>query len=268
MNHTTGVCRFLALGATLALAANASAELIVGYTFDSDTGTTTTDSATAGGTSNATITGGSFVTDPQREAVLNKTGTGPNANFATLAVTSTTQNYTFASWYKGTDTGYLFDQQTIRFVLSVQASANGLAACNNSIWRSSTATTANDDNWNHVAWVFQGGSTGSLSISLNGVAQDVDPATSGLQTQLAIGPIPGLADTQRLFPRHADISPADTYQLTGLFDDISIYDHALSETEIAALVAPPPAITYIDADNTTGTGNKVVVDGTLQGFGS
>ena len=249
---------FAAVIANMGLATISPAELIVRYTFDGDTGNTATDSATAGGTTNATITGGSFVIDPQRGAVLSMTGTGSNANFATLAVNSTTQSYTFATWYKGTDAGYLFDQQTNRFVLSVEASASGLAAYSNSIWRSSTATTANDDNWNHVAWVFQGGATGSLSIYLNGVAQDVDPATAGLQTQLAIGPIPNLAGTQRLFARFADVSPPDNYQLTGLIDDLRIYDHALSASQIAALVTPPPAVTHTDADNAAGTGNTVL----------
>jgi len=88
---------------SLGLAAHAPAELIVHYTFDADTGSMATDSAAAGGTTNATLTGGSFVTDAQRGNVLSMTGTGNNGAFGAVTAPSTTGGYTFAGWYKGTD---------------------------------------------------------------------------------------------------------------------------------------------------------------------
>ena len=84
-----GRCILAAL-VSLGLAANLRAELIVHHTFDADTGNIATDSAAAGGTTNATITGGTFVTDAQRGKVLSMTGTGSNGAFAAVTFTSTT----------------------------------------------------------------------------------------------------------------------------------------------------------------------------------
>ena len=262
------------LAAALAFIANASAELLVHHTFDGDTGNIATDSATAGGTTNATITGGAFITDPERGAVLSMTGTGSNGAFAAINCPSTTGAYTFAGWYKGTDTsGYWYDQgPSNRLIPSLGSftdqDANdggtgpGLGAYDGGAWKNSAAGAATwtTGEWVHIAWVFEndglGAGTDSVSIYVNGVAQDVDPGTVGLQAKRAIANIPALGGTQRLFARNTGSD--DSSQLTGLIDDFRIYDHALSASQIAALVNPPPAITYIDADNTPGTGNTVL----------
>ncbi len=244
---------------SLGLAANSSAELIVRYTFDSETGNTATDSATTDGQQNAIITGGSFVTDAQRGGVLSMTGTGSNGAFGAVTATSTAGSYTFAGWYKGTDSsGYWYDQGAAnRLIASLGSSTDqdpndggagpGLGAYDGSAWKNSGAanTTWSTGNWNHIAWVFEndglGAGTDSVSVYLNGVAQDVDPGTASLQTRRAIANIPALGGTQRLFARYT--GSADSTQLTGLIDDFRIYDSPLSASEIAALAAPPPDTT-------------------------
>jgi hypothetical protein len=241
------------------LASNSPAELIVHYTFDGDTGATATDSAAAGGTSNATITGGSFVTDTQRGAVLSMAGTGSNGALGVMTATSTTGSYTFAGWYKGADAaGFWYDQgATNRLIASLGIYTDqdpndggggpGLGAYDGTAWKNSGAanTTWTNGGWNHLTWVFEndglGAGTDSVSIYLNGVAQDVDLGTAGLQTKRAIANIPALGGTQRLFARYS--GSVDDNQLTGLIDDYRIYDHALSASEIAALAGLPPDTT-------------------------
>lgn len=240
----------------LALVATSSAGLIVHYTFDSDLGNIATDSATANGAQNATITGGLFVTDPQHGGVLSLTGTGSNGAFGAVTATSTTGSYTFAGWYKGADaSGYWYDQGAgNRLIPSLGSStdqdpndggaAAGLGAYDGSIWKNSGTSNTywTNGNWNHIAWVFENDGLGtgndSASIYLNGVAQDVDPGTAGVQTKRAIANIPSLGGTQRLFARYT--GSADSTQLTGQIDDYRIYDTALSASEIVALATPPP----------------------------
>ena len=240
----------------LSLVSPSSAGLIVHYTFDGDLGTNATDSAIANGAQNATITGGSFVTDPQRGGVLTMTGTGSNGAFGSVAATSTTGSYTFAGWYKGADTlGYWYDQgASNRLIPSLGSSSDqdpndggaaaGLGAYDGGAWKNSGATSTSwtNGNWNHIAWVFENEGLGtgidSVTIYLNGVAQDIDPGTAGVQTKRAIANIPSLGGTQRLFARYS--GSADNTQLTGQIDDYRIYDTALSASEIVALATPPP----------------------------
>ena len=202
----------------LALVSSSSAGLIVRYTFDGDTGTTATDSA--GTAQNASITGGSFVTDPLHGGVLSMTGTGSNGAFGSLSVTSTSGSYTFAGWYKGSDTlGYWYDQGAAsRLIASLGASTDqdpddggigpGLGAYDGGAWKNSGAanTSWTTGNWNHIAWVFENDGLGmgidSVTIYLNGVAQDVDPGTVGVQTKRAFANLPALGGTQRLFARY------------------------------------------------------------------
>jgi hypothetical protein len=265
MTQTSGsrIVSFQALGRwvrvaifSLGLALDAQAELIVHYSFEGDTGNIATDSATAGGLSNATLTGGSFVTDAQRGAVLSMTGTGSNGAFGTVTAASSAGSYTFAGWYKGADvSGFWYDQGAAnRLIASLGiytdqdlndgGAGPGIGAYDGSAWKNSGAanTSWTTGNWVHLAWVFEndglGAGTDSVSIYLNGVAQDVDLGTAGLQTRRAIANIPALGGTQRLFARHS--GSVDDNQLTGLIDDFRIYDSALSASEIAALAAPPP----------------------------
>ena len=223
---------------------------IIHYTFDGDTGTTAIDSATADGQQNMTITG-SFTTDAERGDVLNATGGG------SFSLSSTAKTYTFAGWYKGTASGYYYDQSD-RFIMSVESSTSqdpsdggapdGLGVYDNT-WHNSGITTANDGTWHHIVWVLEkdglGAGSDSFSIYLDGIAQDVDPATPGIQTQrLLVNGIKNLGGTQKLFSHNNGGTP----YLTGLHDDIRIYDRALSAAEIAALVGvtpPPPAGTVI-----------------------
>jgi len=220
--------------------ASADAGLIVHYTFDGDTGTTAVDQA--GGDTPLTLgSGSSFTTDGYRGDVLQTSAT----QGASLSFTSTTQNYTFTGWYKGTGVGYWYDQ-TDRFITSVEANTNqdpgdggaasGLGVYDNS-WHNSTATSANDGVWHQLIWVFEtdglGAGNDSYSIYLDGVAQDVDPGTGGIQTkrQLANGIKDLDSAKQFLF---ANLN-GNASELSGLVDDVRIYDHALSASEVAAL---------------------------------
>jgi hypothetical protein len=232
------------VSASLALAGrSADAALIVHYKFDGDTGTTAVDHA--GGDHPLTLgTGSSFGTDPDHGTVLQTS----NTQGASLSVTSSTQNYTIAGWYKGTDSGYWYDQ-SIRFIASVEASTDqdpadggavaGLGVYDNT-WHNSAATSANDGDWHHLAWVFEsdglGAGNDSYSIYVDGVASDVDPGTPGIQEkrQLANG-VKNLGGTQYLFSNAA----GNNTLLGGLIDDVRIYDHALSAEEVAALNPDP-----------------------------
>ena len=230
--------------------------LIIRYTFDGDAGSTAVDSGLADGQQNLTIAGASaFTTDAQRGAVLN------NAQGATLSFTSTSNNYTFMGWYKGTDTGYWYDQ-TDRFIPSVEANTsqdlsdggapNGLGIYEGA-WHNSAVTSASDGNWHHITWVFQADGLGigndSFSIYVDGKAQDVDPATGGVQTkrQLSNG-IKNLGGTQRLFSKYS--TPTDT-PLVGLVDEVRIYDRALGAAEVAELgdELAPTVNTLLPADD-------------------
>ena len=216
--------------------------LLVHYTFDSDTGNTAIDQATVNGEDNLTLLGASvFTTDPDRGGVLN------NAQSAALSsFTATSQNYTFAGWYKGTDNGYWYDQND-RFIFSVNHNTHqdpadggapaGLGVYDNT-WHNSSTTNANDGSWHHIACVWETDGLGlgmdGFSIYLDGVAQDVDPATGGVQTkrQLTNG-IKNLGGTQRQFSSHTGSGA----ELAGLMDDIRIYDRALNAAQVAALFA-------------------------------
>ena len=121
----------------------------------------------------------------------------------------------------------------------------GLGMYDGSAWKNSGAnnTTWTTGEWVHLAWVLENDGLGtnidSLTIYLNGVAQDVNLGTAGVQTKRAIAAIPNLSGSQYLFSRIP--SSNDDNQLAGLIDDYRVYDHALTASEITALVPEPSA---------------------------
>jgi hypothetical protein len=212
--------------------------LIIHYTFDGDTGTTAVDSGMIDGQQNLTIRGASaFTSDAERGDVLdNKSG-------ASLSFSSTTRDYTFMLWYKGTGGGYLYDQRN-RFVPSLERNAVGIGviAPNSPNAYSTADTTANDGSWHHVAWVFEkdglGAGTDSLSIYLDGHAQDLYVRTGNTTIGALVGTEVPLTIDRDLGPINQYLfSTTDgaNYGLNGLVDDVRIYDRALSRAEVAAL---------------------------------
>jgi len=214
------------------------AELIVHYTFDGDFGTTAADAAAAAGGDNfGTIdTTSSFTSDILRGDVLATGGTG---GLDIDSLSSATGSYTIASWYKGTDSGYFYDQATNRIVASVEeyttnsgeGTERGLGFWDGA-WKNSAETEANDGYWHHLVWVLDGG-TGEFSTYVDGVAIDVDVVTPGVQTSRP-ATWTTLGDGVARFFAHNAASGA---VLTGLADDVRIYDNALTSGEVAALYA-------------------------------
>ncbi len=209
---------------------------IIHYTFDGDTGTTATDSATADGQQDMTITG-SFINDAERGDVLNATGGG------SLAVSSTAKNYTFAGWYKGTAVGHYYDQSNPFRRLSVEYSVTAVSVYDGD-YRGTTVTNANDGTWHHLAWVIEdnGASMDTFTFYLDGVDAD-----GSINLPNGFG---NLGGTQKLFSHNSVAAQI----LTGLHDDVRIYDRALSAAEVAALAGVtivPTVSTLEPADGAT-----------------
>lgn len=223
----------------------ASAALLVQYTFDDGNA-----NDSSGNNRHGTVVGGAFITDAERGAVLEMQMPLQDeaVGYLALAVPSTTGSYTFATWYKGTDTkGYFFDNgdSSNRLTLSMGQNTTGgtMGVFVPGSWTSSAVTSAAwVGEWMHIAWVLENNGLGvgadSLSIYINGVAQDVDPA-AGVQTKLAIPNIPALstAGNQRFFNHNNH--PNGIAPLSGRYDDVRIYDHALSASEVYAIVPEP-----------------------------
>ncbi len=155
--------------------------------------------------------------------------------------TTATGEFSIAGWFKGTDSGYFFDQESPRFVLSVEIST-GLGVHYDGGWYTTGNTTPQDGEWHHMAFVVDNDTTDSFfSIYVDGTAIDVDPGTVGVQTTLTMTG-KGIANLtqqttnyrQRFLGRFAGGT-----NLEGVFDDIRIYDHALTAQEVTALTLVP-----------------------------
>jgi hypothetical protein len=208
------------------------------YTFD---GGTYTGKANAGETvydisgnnNNATPTSGTStniaaVSDAERGDVLSVAASG-----MAVDLDSSTGSYTFTHWYKGTDNGFFFDQESTRLVLSLGESTgnNALGVYIDDTWYQTGITDPRDGTWNHLAWVFDGtGSDDTFSFFLNGVAMDVDLAAGDQFSQILTNGIPDLdsASAQMFFARY-NLGGAG---LDGLYDDVRLFDRALSASEI------------------------------------
>jgi len=208
--------------------------------------------------------GGDFTLTTDRNGTANEavifTGNQGIAIDNTNGVATSSGEFTIAGWYKGTDTGYFFDQNSNRLVLSVERNSNqdpndggapaGLGVHYNSgsgIWYNSGVTTANDDKWHHLAFVLDNDTTDSFfSIYLDGVAVDVDPAAPGVQlTRTMTGQ--GIANlTQQgtnFRQRFGSNRDGSADGLAGHYDDLRIYNTALTAGEIqqlAGVVIPEP----------------------------
>jgi hypothetical protein len=186
-----------------------------------------------------------------------------NAGYIDLDVSSTAGSYTFATWYKGSDAySYFFDQGNPRQTLSAGGNTNnndppnaGMGVYDGSTWKNTGAVNGmwTTGEWVHLAWVLENDGLGagidSFSVYVDGVAQDADPGTAGFQAKRATAsPIPNLstAGNQRFFNRN-DYNNALNERFDGLFDDVRIYDHALSSSEVAALIPEPATFGMLGA---------------------
>ncbi|MBI1369160.1 MAG: hypothetical protein GC162_10970 [Planctomycetes bacterium] len=260
MNHALTVRLLTALVIASALAVDARAALILHYTINSSTvHTNIVDDVSATQISDGYRSGGgsfALTTDhlgQANEALVVSANSIAVDNSNGGISTGGSGTFTIAMWYKGTGTGYLFDQLSTRFVWSLNTStsgdandggaASGIGVHWNGTWYNSGVTTGfNDNAWHHIALVLDNdGSNSFFSIYLDGSAIDVNPASAGVQTTRAITGIANLTTQASNFTQRLASAYNGTVVTAGSYDDIRIYNTALSATEIHNLVITIPA---------------------------
>ncbi len=245
--------RYFVLATTIAgMAASAQADLILHYDFEPgnthDEGSSFVDVSPTQPNIAYTSGGDDGNSDPEWDVERgNVQRIGANKGFAVdnangIAAAGT---FTIAGWYKGTDTGYFFDQESPRFVIEVENINAGSAGVHfnpgsGGTWYNNDVDSVNDGSWHHVAWVFTNDAVDTVfSFYLDGVAQDVDNTQGGVQlTRTMTGK--GIANLtqqatnfrQRFCSKNND---SETSQLQGLYDDIRVYNTALTASEVSAL---------------------------------
>lgn len=176
----------------------------------------------AGGNTAATV-------DSERGDVLSKTGTGG----IDVDLNSTSKTYTFVGWYKGTDSdGYFFDQETSRFVLGgggiVAGSSLGVY---DGTWHDTNLDGFRDGEWHHIAFTFN---------NTNGVdvfTAYVDGSASAQNNQVLANGIVDLSSDNR--QKFASNFAGNAAGMNGLFDEIAVYDRAMTPGEINELIIKP-----------------------------
>ncbi|MDQ8189801.1 family 20 glycosylhydrolase [Roseibacillus persicicus] len=214
----------------------------------------------------ASVVGGVMAgpeSEPERGAVFNLTGgSGSESNPGTyleLPVAGTqTGSWSLAMWIRDGEAknSYLFDNRDVvgggggaaRLIFSTEhnAPSGGIGLFNGS-W-AGASTPIRDGEWHHVVWAYEGEGQ-VLTLFTDGVGVAGSYAAADL-----------LTSSVRLGNRSGDGAPG--VQNGRLVDDVYLYNHALSETEVSALIAatgPSPEveqpfqITTILADPETGT---------------
>jgi hypothetical protein len=98
-----------------------------------------------------------------------------------------------------------------------------------------STTLLNDDAWHHVAAVQSGGTLGTVSLYIDGVLQGV--AYNGANgSSTAINTIAGTNTVTIGGSTHAT-----TYNFLGSIDEVRIYDEALTQEQVQALMVPEPS---------------------------
>ncbi len=109
---------------------------------------------------------------------------------------------------------------------SLNFALNGPSPGNRS-WGHSLAgvTSVNDDEWHHAAGVYNGS---KMALYIDGGLEDSHDCSGTIAT-----------NTEPAYIAANSEKPAEAYRCwNGLIDDVRIYNHALSENEIAALISP------------------------------
>ncbi|NWK54474.1 PEP-CTERM sorting domain-containing protein [Verrucomicrobiaceae bacterium N1E253] len=226
----------ISLGAFSLFTLGGQAALIAEYTFENGTftgaGAGMTINDQSGNNYTGTISGGGLtgttvVVDGERGNVINVTS--ESGGTMSVGIDSNTGERTYAFWLKTTDhNGYVFDNQSPR---NIAGMGNGSSSSNSYLdyydgtaWRTSSVGVNVDNAWHHYAYVLSGttatfyvdgSEAGSVTIS------DVD-ALSSSQTQMFFGRYSASAGIK-----------------TGSWDDVQLYDNALTAQEVAALAAVP-----------------------------
>ena len=133
--------------------------------------------------------------------------------------------FTFSCWYKGTGTGYFFDQKTTRFVINQSLGVHYIGGA----WYSTSGLpSALDGEWHHMAIVCTDNGTDAVFIPyLDGVAGASMTASGKGKASLT----QQAGADQRIGSAYSGTAS----KLAGLYDDIMVHDTALSASEVKAL---------------------------------
>jgi hypothetical protein len=217
---------------------------LVHYTFEEGSVNGSTLSDVSGSGNNATLTtpGSTYLVpnDPDRGSVLEATGADSTLQ---VDIDAVTDEATFAVWFK-----YLpaYPGSGAKFFWGA---ASGSTKCFLDMrdyrpyiygaYEGPDLTTVldpilNDGNWHHVAWtLYPGAFYTAYSLYIDGVAQDLDLVTPGVQPSFETTKTFGgfSSGTAQAFLGRPNISD----EWAGRFDDLVVYDQALSPTDITDL---------------------------------
>ena len=244
------VClRVVLLFAVLAMTAAAQAEMVGHWTFDEGSGTTAFDSSGKG--YNGTISGATYTTGKIGSGALLFDGTAHVEVPGTVETLLYYTDYTMAFWvkqdYSGTQEAaqiYIGSNDMSDYVggyaiYKLTSAENAIADANapGGVSEPLNFTKPASDVWTHVAVTLDGT---TRTVYINGVADA--SRTSG-----QIGYDGGYGDPVWFGALHG----YDIYHLKGCMDDIRLYTHALSATEVAGLV-PEPSVLLLLASGMIG----------------
>lgn len=252
------VCGLAAVG-MLAGGYDASAGLLARYTFDNAADRSEDSSGNdVAGTAGGGTFGTTYISDTINgvsTTVFNSddnttfSNGSPNAKTRGFAIANTlidtpTSTYSIAAWMKTTDdNGYLFAQHDTgganRLIIT-PASSHGVFY-NGSSWTEGTKNEAArladfiDGEWHHFAATVDGN---NVTIYRDGVLYDsmVLPGSNNVLT-------PMTGDFKQRFGQDGDGGAAA--EIEGRFDDLRVYDHALTAQEVAALVPEPSSLALL-----------------------
>lgn len=244
------------------LASPSSAELLVHYTFDGLSSSIVPDSAPASGNNSASIVGNVGIGIP---GVLGDAIRLPNDDGASYVRLPSSLNpapnandertiaFLFNQEEVGAENkmfGYGTGQQGRSFDVSLEGGGIRLRYSGGNVtWGSGFDFTGIDSGFHHLAIRVPGGAFDYLDVEvlLDGVAL-AGVATGGNPESTFINTGGGVA-TELNLGRSPVFSPAGDF--IGLMDDFRIYDHALTDAEIQALIPAAPTLT-LEVDPTTG----------------
>jgi hypothetical protein len=197
---------------------------------DAGNGTTTLNDLVGsvnGTLTNFALTGptSNWVSDTDNGGVRALDFDGANDGVFITGLTSDTNEYSFCMWAKSDKTAedrdYLLDLGGF-FIAWGTNTAGQLGWFDNNAW-SSVGTAPNDGNWHHLAFVYIGGSSGTVYVDGSSVG-----TISGQAINLpAISGQPSIIGNERNFTSKRGFE--------GRLDDIRIFDSALDAADVGYL---------------------------------